>query len=100
MRQRCRIKKAGINRAELTAMIDGALSSDRGPMPCDLRSSTKLAEFTVEMMIHLNASRSVEDPGVLAFPKVLICLNCGASRFTTPDGELRILRERTRLSAA
>jgi hypothetical protein len=68
-------------------------------MPCDLCSSTNLAEFTVEMMIH-SARRSVEDPGVLALPKVLICLDCGASRFTTPDAELRILRERMRPSAA
>jgi hypothetical protein len=68
-------------------------------MPCDLCSSTNLAEFTVEMMIH-GARRSVEDPGVLAFPKVLICLNCGASRFTTSDAELQILRERMRAAAA
>lgn len=68
-------------------------------MPCDLCSSTNLAEFSVEMMIH-SARRSVEDPGVLAFPKVLICLDCGASRFTTSDAELQILRERMRAAAA
>ncbi len=69
-------------------------------MPCDLCSSTNLAEFTVEMMIHLTADGSAEDPGVLAFSRVLVCLDCGASRFTTPDAELRMLRERIRPPAA
>ncbi len=73
---------------------------DGGPMPCDVCSSTNLAEFTVEMMIHSSALRSAEDPGVLVLPKLLICLDCGGSRFTTPDAELRILRERMRPSAA
>ena len=68
-------------------------------MPCDLCSSTKLAEFTVEMMIH-SARRSAEDPGVLAFPKVSVCLDCGASRFTLPEDLLRVLRNETGASAA
>jgi hypothetical protein len=68
-------------------------------MPCDLCSSTKLAEFTVEMMIH-SARRSVEDPGVLALPKVLICLDCGASRFSLAEDLLRVLRNETDASAA
>lgn len=67
-------------------------------MSCESCSPTNEVEFTVEMMIHLDGS--VEDPGVLAFPKVLICLDCGASRFTMPDAELRILQERIGSSAA
>jgi hypothetical protein len=67
-------------------------------MPCDLCSSTHVAEFTVEMMIHLY--RSAEDPGVLLLPKVLICLDCGASTFITPGTELRALRENVKGSAA
>lgn len=68
-------------------------------MPCDLCFSTTLAEFTVEMMIH-SARRSVEDPGALAFPKVLVCLQCGASRFSLPEDLLRELRNETGASAA
>jgi hypothetical protein len=69
-------------------------------MSCELCSSTNLAEFSVEMMIHLSARRSVEDPGVLAFPKVLVCLHCGASRFSLPEDLLRVLRNETGASAA
>jgi hypothetical protein len=68
-------------------------------MPCDLCSSTNLAEFTVEMMIH-SARRSVGDPGVLAFPTVLICLDCGASRFRLADSLLRLVRNGTDASTA
>jgi len=63
-------------------------------MPCDLCSSTNLAEFTVEMMIHSDRA-ALEDPGVLAFPKVLTCLSCGASRFSLPVSQLRLLRKGT-----
>jgi hypothetical protein len=63
-------------------------------VPCDSCSSTNVTEFTAEMMIHLTARRSVEDPGVLALPKVLICMACGAARFTISDSELRELREK------
>jgi hypothetical protein len=68
-------------------------------MACDSCSSTNVNEFGVEMMIHLR-TRPVENPGVLTFPRVSICMDCGASRFTTPDAELRILRDRMRPSAA
>jgi hypothetical protein len=37
-------------------------------------------------------SIGTERPGVLMFPKVLVCLDCGASRFDTPVEELRQLR--------
>ena len=52
------------------------------------------------MMIHSSGIAHVVNSGVLAFPRVSICLDCGTSRFTTPDAELRILRERMRASAA
>jgi hypothetical protein len=55
-------------------------------------------EFTAEMMIHFSGHMHIENPGVLAFPQVSICLDCGASRFTTPGAELRVLREGTAAS--
>ena len=69
-------------------------------MSCDLCSSANQTEFTVEMMIHFSDLRSVGDPGVLAFPKVLICLDCGASRFSLPDSSLQLLRNGTSSAAA
>ena len=68
-------------------------------MSCESCSSANQAEFTVEMMIH-SARGFAEDPGVLAFPKVLVCLNCGFSRFDIPEAELGRLREAHARSAA
>jgi hypothetical protein len=52
------------------------------------------------MMIHFSGPKHIEDPGVLAFPTISICLDCGASRFTTPATELKVLREETAVSVS
>lgn len=62
-------------------------------MSCARCSSLNEAEFTSEMMIHFSGSNHLSNPGVLVFPIVLVCLDCGASRFNTPTKELRPLRE-------
>jgi hypothetical protein len=62
-------------------------------MRCALCKSSKQAEFTSEMMIHFSGSKHLANPGVLVFPKVWVCLDCGSSRFTTPETEMRVLRE-------
>jgi hypothetical protein len=60
---------------------------------CKLCSSENQAEFTAEIMIHFSGLRHIENPGVLAFPKVSVCLDCGSSQFTIPKTELQTLRE-------
>ena len=50
-------------------------------------------EFTAEMMMHFPAPISLGNRGVLAFPKVFVCLDCGLSRFTLPERELGLLRK-------
>jgi hypothetical protein len=57
-------------------------------MHCALCQSSNQAEFNTEMMIHFSGRRSIDNPGVLLFTKVLVCLNCGFSRFTTPKTDL------------
>jgi hypothetical protein len=69
-------------------------------MSCELCSSDNQVEFATEMMIHFNGLTRRASPGVLVFPRVSICLDCGASQFSTPDAELRILREGMRSPAA
>ena len=69
-------------------------------MSCSSCSSLNEAEFATEMMIHFSDPEQLANPGVLAFPKILICFDCGASRFNTPVTELRLLREGTALSVA
>jgi hypothetical protein len=60
---------------------------------CARCSSPNEAEFPTEMMIHFSGSNHRDNPGVMVFPVVLVCLDCGASRFKMPTKELRPLRE-------
>jgi hypothetical protein len=69
-------------------------------MSCAQCSSLNQAEFATEMMIHFSGPGHLANPGILAFPKIWICLDCGASRFNTPTEELRSLRESPAVSAA
>src|SRR5271170_279021 len=62
-------------------------------MHCSCCSSIDQAEFTTEMIIHFNALKNIDYPGVLLIQKVTVCLDCGDSRFTTPQAELSQLAE-------
>ncbi len=68
-------------------------------MSCPSCASLNQAEFTAEMMIHFSGLKHIEDPGVLAFPKISVCMECGASRFITTEAELWALREETAATA-
>jgi hypothetical protein len=70
-------------------------------MSCSLCSSLNEAEFAAEMMIHVSGLKHLDNPGVLAFPKIVVCLDCGASRFSTPEEVLRqVQQEEIALPAA
>ena len=62
-------------------------------MSCALCSSLNEGEFASELMIHVSGPDHLANPGVLAFPKIVVCLDCGASRFSTPEEVLRQLQE-------
>jgi len=51
------------------------------------------AEFPSEICIHLSGRKNLDEPGVLIFPKMLVCLDCGSTSFRVPQTELRLLRE-------
>ena len=61
-------------------------------MSCSLCSSLNEAEFAAEVLIHQSGLKPLSDTGVLVFPKVLVCMDCGASRFSTPVKGLWLLR--------
>jgi len=58
-------------------------------MSCMLCTSDNQAEFTAEIMIHFSGRRNINNPGILLFPKVSVCLDCGSSEFTIPEDELQ-----------
>jgi len=60
-------------------------------MSCLLCASSNQAEFPTEMMFHFSGIKNLDKPHVLIFPKILVCLECGAARFTVPETELTLL---------
>ena len=50
-------------------------------MSCPMCASANQEEFPAEMVLHFNGMKSLDRPGVLIFPKVLVCLDCGFSQF-------------------
>jgi hypothetical protein len=62
-------------------------------MGCNLCSSSNEAVFTSEIMIHFSGLKHLENPGVLTFPELLVCLDCGSTRFRIAETDLNLLRE-------
>jgi hypothetical protein len=57
-------------------------------MYCPSCASSRQAEFAAEVNLHFRSSHQLDQPGLLAFPKVLVCLDCGLSRFTATKTQL------------
>jgi hypothetical protein len=69
-------------------------------MSCELCQSGNQAELTAEVMVHFSGLKYIDNPGVLTFPKVSVCLDCGFSRFVMPEAGLRALPKGIGASAA
>jgi hypothetical protein len=61
-------------------------------MSCTLCFSENTLEFSTEMMIHFSGRKHLVNPGVLTFPSMQVCLDCGSTRLTIPETELALLR--------
>ena len=64
-------------------------------MSCLLCGSGNVCEFSAEINLHFSGLENLDKPSVLVFPQVVVCLDCGYSRFTTPETELAVLRTQT-----
>ena len=62
-------------------------------MQCPLCQSRNQVELPAEINIHLPGRENLDRPSVLAFPKLLVCLDCGSTRFALPETELRPIRQ-------
>jgi hypothetical protein len=60
-------------------------------MSCLLCASGNQAEFGGEILIHFRGLKNLDKPPFWVFPKLLVCLDCGSSRFMTPESELALL---------
>ena len=68
-------------------------------MCCRSCASERVAEFSTEMVIHLSGMKNLGMPGVMVFPKVLVCMDCGSSEFTVPKPDLASLAGCTEINA-
>ncbi len=65
-------------------------------MSCQLCGSGNEVELDAEMIIHFSGPKNLDKPGVWVFPNVLVCLDCGCSRFTVPARQLASIAKDTR----
>jgi hypothetical protein len=68
-------------------------------MLCPACASGHQAEFTAEVNLHVGGLKYIDDPGVLMFPKLLVCLDCGFARFVAEKTELERLASSTSATA-
>jgi hypothetical protein len=61
-------------------------------MACRSCGSENQGQFVSEINIHFSGLKNLNKPGLLVFPKVLVCLDCGVSQFTLPEAEVGLLR--------
>jgi hypothetical protein len=61
-------------------------------MSCSSCASTNQTQFVAEVNLHVSSPGNLNQPAVLVFPKVLVCLDCGVAQFTLPESELGQLR--------
>jgi hypothetical protein len=47
------------------------------------------------MIVHFSGPDNLDKPGVWVFPKLSVCLDCGASRFTVPEPARNLLTSGT-----
>jgi hypothetical protein len=63
---------------------------------CQLCYSENEAELTAEIMIHFNDRKHLDNFGVLAYPTIVVCLDCGSTGFKIPETEVMDTRGRCR----
>ena len=61
---------------------------------CSSCHSVNQREFTAELNIHFPGMQGIDIPTVWAFPKILICMDCGTAQFMIPEAERRELAAR------
>jgi hypothetical protein len=61
-------------------------------MSCRSCQSQSEIELTAEMNIHFSGVTNVDKPSVWAFPRLIVCLNCGFVEFLLEREELFQIR--------
>jgi hypothetical protein len=57
-------------------------------------------EFLGEICLHFPGGlESLDKPIVWAFPKVVVCLDCGLAQFAVPEAEMKVIHQNLERSA-
>lgn len=67
---------------------------------CRCCSSRNRSEFNAEVAIHFTGLKGLDKPIVWVFPKLLVCLTCGAAIFDVPRNELSVLAGKSSVEGA
>ncbi len=63
-------------------------------MDCKSCKSSRQTEFLGEICLHFAGGlESLNKPLVLAFPQVVVCLDCGFAEFTMRESELKPIQD-------
>jgi hypothetical protein len=60
-------------------------------MTCRSCQSAKQAELFSEILIHFPGLKNIDKPAVWLSPRLLVCLDCGASQFMVPEQQLAMI---------
>jgi hypothetical protein len=64
-------------------------------MACSVCGSGRQKEFPSEINIHPpRGLKHLSTPGVFAFPRLMVCLDCGSTEFVLEEGERNELVQR------
>jgi hypothetical protein len=60
-------------------------------MSCKSCESLNQRNLNGEIAIHFTGLKGLDKPIVWVFPKLLVCLDCGITKFAIPEKELGVL---------
>lgn len=66
---------------------------EKAVMACKSCGAENQEQYGAEINVHFPGRRGLDKPGVLVFPSLVVCLDCGFAEFTIPQTELRVLQE-------
>ena len=69
------------------------LSEGRSEMSCKSCQADQQSTFPAEINIHFPGQKNLTKPSVWAFPKLLVCLNCGFTEFVLEQPDVARLSE-------
>jgi len=63
-------------------------------MSCKPCTSSRQMEFIGEICMHFPGGlESLDKPLLWAYPKIVVCLDCGLAQFTVAEAELKVMRQ-------